>query len=98
MCAAKLTKEQIDGLAKLMREHVKLQADNLMLKKILSREHEQGKAVTDWRVSFTLLQQSPEYLRMIDQGETDIAQVLAEAGRNEVISEFLKNPPDGPAN
>jgi hypothetical protein len=93
-----MTKEQRDGIARLMREHVKLQADNLILKKILSYEHQTGKPSTDWRRDFTLLQERDPYRRIIEEGERDIAEVLAAIDRNEVISEFLKKPPKGPAN
>lgn len=93
-----MTKQQRAALEGLLREHIKLQADNLMLKRILSREHETGKAMKDWRAAFGQLQQSEQYLRMMAQGETDIQEALAAADRNEVIAGFLKNPPDGPAN
>lgn len=93
-----LTKDQRDKLAKLMREHVKLQADNLMLKKILSHEHRNRKAVTDWRVDFSVLQQSDHYLRIIEEGDKDIREVLAEVAGNEAFQKFLKTPPTDPEN
>lgn len=93
-----MTKEQRDGIARLMREHLKREADDVVLKELLERERISGEVLADWRAEFTRGQQGAAYHRLIQEGEEWIGEVLAAIDRNEAISGYLKNPPKGPPN
>jgi len=93
-----MTNAQKEGLAQLMREHFKQEADDILLKQLLDRERISGKVLADWRTEFTRGQQDEAYHRLIQEGEAYVAEVLAAIERNEAISAFLKNPPKGPSN
>ena len=71
-----MVKAHKDSIAQLMREHVKREADDILLKSLLDRERSTGKVLHDWREELTRLQQCAPYQEMIQEGETHIAEVL----------------------
>lgn len=93
-----MTKKQRDAIAELLREHVKLQADDLVLKSILDRELRSGLISKDWREDFGEQQRSPAYLQRIAEGEREIALALAVIEQDDPISGFPKKPPKPPPN
>jgi hypothetical protein len=71
-----MVKAHNDAIAQLMREHVKREADDILLKSLLDRERSTGKVLHDWREELTRLQQCARYQEMIQEAETHIAEVL----------------------
>lgn len=95
---AGMTKQQRGAIAQLMREHVKREADDILLKDLLDRERITGKVLADWREEFTRGQEQAAYQQTLREGEEWIDAVLRAIEANEAIASYLKNPPKGPTN
>jgi len=72
-----MTKAQRDGIAELLREHVRLQADIDALETILAMENMTGRVTADWKGDLLRLQQSARYRSVLAEGEKLIVEMRA---------------------
>lgn len=93
-----MTNEQKRSIIKLLREYVKLEADNFALKAILISEQKNRRPTSDWETDLRCLQDSPDYKRTIEANEPLIARIEKAMNENDLIELLAQNPPKGPPN
>lgn len=93
-----MTKAQRDGIAELLREHVRLQADIDALETILAMENTTGRVTADWKGDLARLQQSAPYRMVLAEGEKLIAEIEAAITESDLLEVLVKNPTKGRPN
>jgi len=93
-----MTKAQRDGIAELLREHVRLQADIDALETILAMENMTGRVTADWKGDLSRLQQSAPYRTVLAEGEKLIAEMEAAITESDLLEVLVKNPTKGRPN
>ncbi len=82
----------------MVREYVRLGADVTALKAILTSEQLNQRITPNWDADFRALQNSPEYLRVLEVNEALIVRIEQAMTDNDLIELLARNPPEGPPN
>ena len=96
--ARKMTREQRDGIIKMARECVSLEADIGALKAILISERLNQRASPNWEAELRALQNSPEYQRAVEVNERLIVQIEQAMTDNDLIQLLAQTAPSAAPN